>query len=48
MCSPTNNWGKRRTEHRFYVKIATDIALHNLVLVVIIITAEWVDTTEKD
>jgi hypothetical protein len=29
MSTPTNNWRLRRTEHRFYAEIVTDIATRN-------------------
>jgi hypothetical protein len=29
MRPPTNNWRQRRTEHRFYVEIVTDITTRN-------------------
>jgi hypothetical protein len=27
ICTPTKNWRYRRTEHRFYVEIVSDIAI---------------------
>ena len=30
ICTPANNWRYRRTEHRFYVEIVSDIAILEL------------------
>jgi len=41
MSPPTNIWMQRRTEHRFYAEIKTDIYIYNIGVLTVNIELMW-------